>query len=292
MAQVLVLQAEGARRARSRLPPCAAKDLSRGDLVDVRAAEDDLFSDAYVVSSDGTLKLPFLPGIQAEGRTVGAVEADIINALIAEEFYAFAPRISVRVQDYSEVRVGVSGAVFEPQPVRIGGVQGDQIDDRRQGALGAATESRNLSVALRSAGGVRPDADLSAIELRRAGRLYRLDLRPLIDGSTAGDIILLAGDEIRVPSRDCFQDELMVVSPISPPGISLFLSNLTEPALANAPSAVGREVRELSLRFPVFTSRCRYQLRRWRAGPPAPTARRHFCPAIRSPMYRLWFSGA
>lgn len=34
-------------------------------------------------------------------------------------------------------------------------------------------------------------------------------------------------------------------SPISPPGVTLFLSNLTQPATDNASSAIGREVREV-----------------------------------------------
>ena len=34
-------------------------------------------------------------------------------------------------------------------------------------------------------------------------------------------------------------------SPISPPGISLYLSNLTQPAAGNAVAAVGRQVREV-----------------------------------------------
>ncbi|MFD2855834.1 hypothetical protein ACFSZS_15135 [Seohaeicola zhoushanensis] len=63
------------------------------------------------------------------------------------------------MKDFASARVGVTGAVFEPQPVDIGGVPGDQVDSRRQEALGASTEGRNLSVALRRAGdptGCRP----------------------------------------------------------------------------------------------------------------------------------------
>lgn len=70
-------------------------------------------------------------------------------------------------------------------------------------------------------------------------------MRGVFEGRNAVDVMLLTGDEIRVPSRQCFQDDLMRPSPISPPGISLFLSNLTQPATGNAPSAVGREVREV-----------------------------------------------
>ena len=219
--------------------------LSRNDLIDVRVGTDETFNADYVISRDGTLKLPFLRPIPAQGRTTDDIEDDISSQLLAEGFYEDRPRISVRVTDFASVTVGVSGAVFEPHSVEIGGVPGDQADGRRQDALGASGESRNLSAALRAAGGVRPDADISAIEVRRAGTLYILDMRGVFEGQNVVDIMLLTGDEIRVPSRQCFQEDLMRPSPISPPGVSLFLSNLTQPANNNASSAIGRSVREV-----------------------------------------------
>ncbi|WP_375691798.1 polysaccharide biosynthesis/export family protein [Pseudooceanicola sp. LIPI14-2-Ac024] len=219
--------------------------LSRGDLVDFRLPEDETFSDDYVVSRDGTLKLPFLAPVPAAGRTPDQVAADIRRALVAGGYYASEPATSLLIKDFAPVRVAVSGAVFEPRPMDIGGVQGDQVDDRRQAALGASTEGRNLSVALRSAGGIRPDADLSAVRLTRAGRNHTLDLRGVLRGESFDDIMLITGDEVHVPTRQCFQDELMAPSPISPPGISLYLSNLTQPASGNAPSAIGQTVREI-----------------------------------------------
>ena len=219
--------------------------LTRNDLVDVRVGDDETFNGDYVVSRDGTLKLPFLAPIRAQGRLTSEVEADIARLLLAGDFFAETPRISVRVADFASVTVGVSGAVFEPRAAEIGGVPGDQVDSRRQMALGASTEGRNLSAALRAAGGVRPDADISAVEVRRGGTLYTLDMRGVFEGRNAVDIMLLTGDEVNVPSRGCFQEDLMRPSPISPPGISLFLSNLTQPATGNAPSAIGRETREV-----------------------------------------------
>jgi protein involved in polysaccharide export with SLBB domain len=219
--------------------------VTRNDLVDVRIGDDDTFNGDYVVSRDGTIKLPFLPPIRAQGRLTSEIESDIARQLIAGDFFVDRPRISVRVADFASVTVGVSGAVFEPRSVEIGGVPGDQVDSRRQGALGASTEARNLSAALRAAGGVRPDADISAVEVRRGGQLYVLDMRGVFEGQNAVDIMLLTGDEVSVPSRGCFQEELMRPSPISPPGVSLFLSNLTQPAAGNALSAVGRDVREI-----------------------------------------------
>lgn len=219
--------------------------LTRNDLVDIRVGDDETFNGSYVVSRDGTLKLPFLPPVPAQGRLTHEVEAAIARQLLAADFFADAPRISVRVADFASVTVGVSGAVFEPRAVEIGGISGDLLDGRRQDALGASTEARNLSAALRAAGGVRPDADISAVEVRRGGRLHTLDMRGVFEGRNAVDIMLLTGDEVNVPSRDCFQQDLMRPSPISPPGITLFVSNLTQPATGNAASANGRETREL-----------------------------------------------
>lgn len=219
--------------------------LTRNDLIDVRIADDDTFSGAYVVSRDGTIKLPFLAPVIAQGRSTGEVEGDIAAQLIAGDYFADRPQISVRVSDFASVTVGVSGAVFEPRSVEIGGVPGDQVDSQRQIALGASSEGRNLSAALRAAGGVRPDADISAVEIRRGGALHVLDMRGVFDGQNAIDIMLLTGDTVTVPSRGCFQEDLMRPSPISPPGISLFLSNLTQPAASNASSAIGRDVREI-----------------------------------------------
>lgn len=219
--------------------------LTRNDLVDIRVSGDDTFNGDYVVSRDGTLNLPFLTPIRAQGRLTSEIENDIAAQLLAGDYYAERPRISVRVADFASVTVGVAGAVFEPHAVEIGGVPGDRTDSRRQGALGASTEGRNLSAALRAAGGVRPDADISAIEVRRFGKVYVLDMRGVFEGQNTVDIMLLTGDEVMVPSRQCFQDDLMRPSPISPPGVSMFLSNLTQPATGNAISAIGRDVRQM-----------------------------------------------
>ena len=222
------------------------ESLSRNDLLDVRIAEDDIFNGSYVVSRDGMLKLPFLHPIRAQGRSTDQVEADILNALLVDKFYQDPPRISVRVTDFGSISVGVSGAVFEPHGVAIGGVRGDVVDSRRQMASGASNEGRNLSAALRAAGGVRPDADISAVEVRRGGNTYRLDMRGVFEGRNTFDIMLLTGDEVSVPSRLCFQDDLMRPTPISPPGVSLFLSNLTQPAQGNAASGVVQTVRQVA----------------------------------------------
>ncbi|WP_457771531.1 polysaccharide biosynthesis/export family protein [Phycobium rhodophyticola] len=130
----------------------AGERLTRNDLVEIFVSDDDTFSGSYVVSRDGTLKLPFLRPIQAQGRLSSDIERDIASGLLSGDYFIERPRVSVRVKDFSSVTVGVSGAVFEPHAVEIGAIAGDRVDGRRQDALGASSEGRNLSAALRAAG--------------------------------------------------------------------------------------------------------------------------------------------
>ncbi|WP_246100869.1 polysaccharide biosynthesis/export family protein [Palleronia caenipelagi] len=219
--------------------------LSPGDLVDVRIESDDEFSGQYVVSQDGTIRLPFLSAVSVKGRSMSSIEADLAAQLLSLDYFVEKPRVSVRLLDRAPATVAVSGAVFESRAVQIGGRSGPVIDTLRQAAMGDATETRLLSNAIRAAGGIRPDADLSSVELHRSGTIHRLDLRPLMEGTDTTDIPMLAGDRVIVPSRGCFQDNLMRPGPLSPSGVNLFLSNLSAPAQGNAPSAIGKEAREV-----------------------------------------------
>ncbi len=219
--------------------------LSIGDLVEVFVEQDETFTGSYVVGVDGNLRLPFAKPIPAVGRTPSQVEARLADVLVEEELYDTAPRVSVLLTDYAEAEAFVSGAVFEPRQVIIGGANAQTRDIERQRALGAATLSRTLSAALRNAGGVRPDADLARVQVIRGGQKLQFDLRNAVRGGAFPDPVLISGDRIEVPSRGCFQDDLMVPSSVTPPGVKVFLSNLAETALANAPAAVSdaREMR-------------------------------------------------
>lgn len=219
--------------------------LSVGDLVQVFVEEDETFTGSYVVGMDGTVRLPFAPPVRAAGLPPRRVEADIARLLVREQLYDSAPRVSVILKDYAEAEVFVAGAVFEPRQVLIGGSNADTRDPPRQQALGAATFSRTLSAALRNAGGVRPDADLSRVTIERGGQRLRLDIQGAVTGAVFPDPVLIAGDRVVVPSRRCFQDDLMVPSSVTPPGVTVFLSNLTDRAQANAQAAVpdAREMR-------------------------------------------------
>ena len=225
--------------------PGDVETLSVGDVLDIAVPDDATFTGKYRVSQDGTVRLVYLPPVKAQGRTIAAVEEAIARLLVEKGHYPEMPLVSVRVMSYASARVFVGGAVFLPGAFSVGGTSADEADPQAAEALGAPSEGRRLSRALQSAGGVRPDADLSRVTVTRNGRPMVLDLRPAVIGRAFPDMLLLAGDQVEVPSRGCFQEALMTPSPIAPPGVKVFLSNLTVPASSNAQSVNGKETREM-----------------------------------------------
>lgn len=219
--------------------------LSIGDLLNVYVEQDDTFTGQFVIGNDGTLRVPFARAVRAAGRRPAQVEADLTRALVEEALYDIPPRVSVLLSDYAAAEVFVSGAVFEPRQVIIGGADAQTRDPARQTALGAATTSRTLSAALRNAGGLRPDADLARVQVIRGGARMRFDIRGAVRGTPFPDPVLIAGDQVEVPSRGCFQDALMVPTSVTPPGVKVFMSNLSETATSNVQAAVpdAREMR-------------------------------------------------
>ncbi|MGB7431419.1 MAG: polysaccharide biosynthesis/export family protein [Ahrensia sp.] len=219
--------------------------LSDGDLLAIDVEGDDTFSGTFEVSQDGKLRLPHLGPVSATGRTIDEVERSVSKALVAGSFYNVAPRVSVRIQDTAPARVFVSGAVFNAGAVSVGGSSGPDADQLRKQAVGGTSDGRRLSRALQSAGGIRPDADLSNVAIIRNGKTLAVDARNAMNGMPYDDMILLDGDHIKVASLTCFQEALVAPSPVTAPGVKVFMSNLTQPASSNASSAIGKEAREL-----------------------------------------------
>ncbi|AJY47328.1 polysaccharide biosynthesis/export family protein [Martelella endophytica] len=219
--------------------------LSPGDLIDVSISDDDVISGKYEVSQDGMLRLMHVPPVSAKGRSVDSIEESVRRTLIDQGLYNTVPLVSIRVMDFAPARVFVAGAVFDPGSVTVGSVAVTSIDRLRQETLGGRTTERRLARALQSAGGVRPDADLSRVTVWRGGSKKVYDMRPVITGHAYPDPVLLEGDQVEIPSRGCFQEELMAPSAVSPPGAKVFMSNLSVPASSNSQAAISKDTVEL-----------------------------------------------
>ncbi len=201
----------------------------------------DVYSGLYEIGMNGYLKLPFLPPIQAFSMKPHELEA-VINANLEHKqiYQKGMANVSITVQEWAPITVFVNGAVFNEGQVVINHRSQEEAskDFNTQGETLAL--SRKLSSALLATGGVRPDADISRIEIVRASGTLIADLRGLVEGYPTEDFKLMHGDFIRVPSLGLPQSGLFSPSPITPPGLRIYISNLTVPALNNASSAVGR----------------------------------------------------
>lgn len=224
--------------------------LSPGDLVRLEIVRGAGFQGDFVISPSGYLRLPFIGDIPAAGTTKQQLEETIARLLVSGGFYtANFVQVSTSVLHWAPIQVSVSGAVFQSGDVLLNQKQADSDPDLRLKAIGDFTFQRRLSSALFGAGGIRPDADVRNIVLTRNGRRRVFDMTGALDGGPIEDPLLVAGDRVHVPSRGCFQSALARPSRITPPGIRVFMSNLTRPALSNANSAIG----EYSTKVPYGT---------------------------------------
>lgn len=226
-------------RVRIALPP---KALFEG----VFQHSDDAFSGIFEISFDGTLHLPYVPAIEAAGSTLAELEVRINQALETNGY--FRPgmaRLHLSIQEWAPIQVSVSGAVFNPGLIGVNARNPNGSGDQLQLQGGSTALNRLLTAALRSAGGVTPNANVETIEIVRDGQILTADLTGALDGSHLQDIALVHGDQIRVPGRALPDRRMVRPTAITPPGIRVFISNLTAPALNNASSAVERHATSL-----------------------------------------------
>lgn len=226
--------------------PVNALPLSPGDRLEVSIPKDTYFARIYEVNQDGNLEVPYLGLLPVVGLEPEEVQKRLSEALIEQKFFPKNKlQLSVQVLQWAPVQISIAGELFQPGRVLINdpsdapGVTTIAGDSRP--ITGSYPVRRYLTVAIRAAGGVLPTADVTQVKLKRGDQEKMIDLSGIFTGSPIEDIPLIAGDQITVPKAEKFQPELMRPSQITPPGIKVFVSNLTTPASSNATSAVGNQ---------------------------------------------------
>jgi len=222
--------------------------LAEGDRLQLNVAGDkDQLTGSYVIGANGHIVLLGQISIQAASKSLSALEKEIARTLIERRLIKpISNNVNIKQVELASVTVSVSGAVFESGTVRIGERKAETRSLNISNIVsGDLNSGRMLSTALRAAGGIRPDADPSEIYLIRGQNWARIDMRGAIDGSLSNDLSVSSGDRIFVGSVNCLQEELVRPSPITAPGIRVFMSNLSRPAASNAASAIGKEATSL-----------------------------------------------
>ena len=223
---------EPRRQGSHPLPPMR---YSPGDRINILVYGSNEFSGDYAVNADGTVILPYAGQVQAVGLSNAELTAAIEHQYLrAGIFTRQGLRLAVRPMQYAPVNITVAGAVFNPGRHAIGGIKDSDKLEKVLSKFGDSPMERFLPAALRAAGGIRPDADVSRIKLVRNGRSTTLNWRGAFTGHPVDDMPLIEGDHIQVEEAGCFQSALVRPTQITPHGIRVTYSNLTAPAYSNA----------------------------------------------------------
>jgi polysaccharide export outer membrane protein len=182
--------------------PLAAQDsyrLRAGDTLRVEVIEDPTLNRSVLVAPDGRITMPLAGGVQASGRTLEAVQEDLVRRLGPS--FASTPNVYVALERQVERRATTGGAAAAAPGMAVF-VMGEAS---KPGKLEVAPGTTLLQ-AFAQMGGFSKFAAVKRIQLRRGAEITTIDYRAVEAGtSTAGAIVLMPGDVIVVPQRKLFE---------------------------------------------------------------------------------------
>ncbi|BAC91658.1 polysaccharide biosynthesis/export family protein [Gloeobacter violaceus] len=193
-------------------PGAVASTLSAFDRISVIVTNGEEFSsqrggrgdEGYLVGADGNIFIYRLGSIAAAGREEVELQQEITERL--REYFK-VPEVTVRLIGVSPINVDVAGAVYRPGLITV----------KANGDTPSGASSRTVFNAIQSAGGVRPDADLSRIRLERAGQ--SLVLPP------GQDAPVIYGDRVIIDRLAAGQAPVLhVATQLTPAEITVYVS--------------------------------------------------------------------
>ena len=188
------------------------------DVVQVMVYGQTEFNVSTRVKHDGTIVMPLIGIVKAEGETNVTLAKKVTDQLVSGG-YLRSPLVNVEITTYAARTVNVAGNVGQ------------------SGIYALDKPYRALEVLLK-AGWVRGDA-ASFVYLRREGQPVRtLQIKELVRGERDSDPLMQAGDTLFVPPSETF----FIYGAINGPGMKAILPGMTVRqaiALAGGVSASG-----------------------------------------------------
>lgn len=203
---VFVLMAAGSANAQD-----AGYVLGPDDAIQVVVYGQPEFSITTRIKSDGTVVMPLIGTVKAEGQTNLGL-AKVITDALTKGGYLKSPIVNVEIVSYVSKTVKVAGKVTAPAIIPL---------DRPYRALEALLKS----------GWVR-DQGASYVYLRRVGQPEtKLDVDELVRGGPDKDPLLRPGDTLFVPDAEM----VFISGQVARPGSIAITPNMTiRQALASA----------------------------------------------------------
>jgi len=216
--------------------------ISSGDMLRIKVVGLEEFDGLYQVNHAGAIELPYLDEVNVFGlNRTQAIELLKTTLIKQNWLYKEMALVELTLVRLAPIKVAVTGAVFSPGSVAINHQPKEKAEDVIQQQAGVFASGRDLFSALRSAGGIRPDAELSEVYLKRDNQMYRINLTGLLSGEYIDAPTLIQGDQVYVGSSGIEKADYIRPSQITPPGMRVLMSNLTAPALSNAQSNIGND---------------------------------------------------
>jgi polysaccharide export outer membrane protein len=160
--------------------------LGPGDLIEIRVFGVSNLDQTLRISASGTIKLPLIDTVKAEGLTSSELEQRLAAKLAGDVIKD--PEVSVFVKEYRSQPVTVLGAVRNPGQILI-------------------TLQLRIVDVLSLAGGLQPNAGDEATIQRRAkdgqeDEIIKVNLRELLErGDLSLNTVVRGGDTIHVQER-------------------------------------------------------------------------------------------
>lgn len=185
-----------------------------GDKLKLTMREIQLTSESVVVRPDGNISFAMLEDVQAAGRTPTELDDDVTNRLA--QFLRF-PKVDVEVEEYQSKKVSLLGAI--KTLLRGSGSGSEQSGQGRYSLKGKTT----LLDLILEAGGTTPDGQLENVQLIRADKSFRLDLRKVLTSGVQSDNAILQGEDIIiVPGTSLRSKKVIILGEVFQPNVYMF----------------------------------------------------------------------
>lgn len=183
-----------------------------GDVLQMEVLEDPSLNRSLLVLPDGTVSLPLVGSVRANGKSVEAMRNAISSALASN--FASPPTVTLSVGQLNPVTAAVNNAAAQAaaanyQPYGTVSVYA-MGEFNTQGKLDVRSGTTLLQF-LAESGGLSRFAATKRIQLRRADKktgtetVYNYNYKAVQAGAKAPAIVLREGDVIVAPERKLFE---------------------------------------------------------------------------------------